>query len=131
MADRRQAKGLGNKFLDDLRQAHALIHIVDASGSTDDEGNPVEIGSYDPLKDVAFLETEITYWLFGIIRTCFIPGRKADKRIWCQKSFGSIRFRYFYAFIPRIYETCSLCTYCRLANSLFYNEQVASEFCLS
>jgi ribosome-binding ATPase YchF (GTP1/OBG family) len=66
--DAHKGKGLGNKFLDDLRQAHALIHIVDASGSTDDEGNPAEIGSYDPLKDVAFLETEITYWLFGIIK---------------------------------------------------------------
>ncbi len=27
-------RGLGNKFLDDLRQADALIHVVDASGST-------------------------------------------------------------------------------------------------
>ena len=66
--DAHKGKGLGNKFLDDLRQAHALIHIVDASGSTDDEGNPGEIGSYDPLHDVTFLEKEITYWLFGIIQ---------------------------------------------------------------
>lgn len=66
--DAHKGKGLGNKFLDDLRQAHALIHIVDASGSTDDEGNPSEIGSYDPLKDVDFLEKEITYWLDGIIK---------------------------------------------------------------
>ncbi|MEM4201360.1 MAG: GTPase, partial [Nitrososphaerales archaeon] len=28
-----QGRGLGNKFLDDLRQADALIHVVDASGS--------------------------------------------------------------------------------------------------
>ncbi len=66
--DAHKGKGLGNKFLDDLRQAHALIHIVDASGSTDDEGNPCEIGTYDPLKDVDFLEKEIVYWLFGIIK---------------------------------------------------------------
>jgi len=66
--DAHKGKGLGNKFLDDLRQAHALIHIVDASGSTDEEGNPCEIGSYDPLKDVDFLEKEIVYWLFGIIK---------------------------------------------------------------
>ncbi|RLF47649.1 MAG: redox-regulated ATPase YchF, partial [Thermoplasmata archaeon] len=33
-----EGRGLGNKFLDDLRQASALIHIVDASGSTDAEG---------------------------------------------------------------------------------------------
>ncbi len=35
-----QGRGLGNQFLDDLRQADALIHVVDASGSTDLEGNP-------------------------------------------------------------------------------------------
>jgi len=65
--DAHKGKGLGNKFLDDLRQAHALIHIIDASGSTDEEGNPCEKGTYDPLKDVEFLEKEITYWLNGII----------------------------------------------------------------
>ena len=30
-----EGKGLGNQFLDDLRKADALIHVVDASGSTD------------------------------------------------------------------------------------------------
>lgn len=63
-----QGRGLGNKFLDDLRQAHALIHIVDASGSTDSEGNPCKEGSYNPLNDIDFLEKEITYWLNGIIK---------------------------------------------------------------
>ena len=33
-----QGKGLGNKFLDDLRHADALIHVVDVSGTTDAEG---------------------------------------------------------------------------------------------
>jgi len=66
--DAHKGKGLGNKFLDDLRQAHVLIQIIDASGSTDAEGNPCKPGSYDPLKDIAFLETEITYWLHGIIQ---------------------------------------------------------------
>ncbi len=27
-----QGKGLGNRFLDDARQADALIHVIDASG---------------------------------------------------------------------------------------------------
>jgi hypothetical protein len=38
-------KGLGNKFLDDLRKADALIHVVDVSGTTDAEGwlaSPIE-----------------------------------------------------------------------------------------
>lgn len=33
-------KGLGNRFLDDLRHADALIHVVDVSGTTDAEGQP-------------------------------------------------------------------------------------------
>jgi len=63
-----KGRGLGNKFLDDLRQAHALIHIVDSSGSTDAEGNPSNIGTYNPMDDVEFLEKEINYWLMGIIK---------------------------------------------------------------
>lgn len=31
-------RGLGNKFLDDLRHADALVHVVDVSGTTDAEG---------------------------------------------------------------------------------------------
>ncbi len=87
--DAHKGKGLGNKFLDDLRQAHALIHIVDASGSTDAEGNPCDIGAHDPLLDVAFLEKEINYWLFGIIkksweiiaRKCELEGKKIEKML--------------------------------------------------
>jgi len=62
-----EGKGLGNKFLDDLRQADALIHVIDASGGTDVEGNPCPRGSHDPLEDVGFLETEIDQWLKGIL----------------------------------------------------------------
>jgi ribosome-binding ATPase len=68
VVDAHKGKGLGNKFLDDLRQAHALIHIIDASGSTDAEGNPCELGANDPVNDILFLEKEISYWLFGIIK---------------------------------------------------------------
>ncbi len=60
-------KGLGNQFLDDLRQASALIHVVDISGSTDEEGNPVDKGSHDPISDMEFLEREIDFWFDGII----------------------------------------------------------------
>ena len=37
-----QGRGLGNKFLDDLRHADALIHVVDVSGTTDAEGALIE-----------------------------------------------------------------------------------------
>lgn len=63
-----EGRGLGNKFLDDLRQARAFIHVIDASGSTDEEGRPVEAGTHDPLEDVEFLQKEITMWLYGIIQ---------------------------------------------------------------
>ena len=62
-----EGKGLGNKFLDDLRQADILIHIVDASGSTNENGEAVETGSHDPVKDVQFLELELNYWFKGIL----------------------------------------------------------------
>jgi ribosome-binding ATPase YchF (GTP1/OBG family) len=64
--DAHKGKGLGNKFLDDLRQAAVLVHVVDASGSTDEEGNPVKIGSRDPADDILFLENEIERWFNSI-----------------------------------------------------------------
>lgn len=62
-----EGKGLGNKFLDDLRQADVLIHIVDASGSTNELGEPVDVGSHDPCKDVLFLEEELNHWIKSIL----------------------------------------------------------------
>ena len=62
-----EGRGMGNKFLDDVRQADVLIHIVDASGALDAEGQEVSAGAYDPLDDVKFLEEEITQWMLGII----------------------------------------------------------------
>lgn len=63
-----EGKGLGNKFLDDLRRADALIHVVDAAGATDIEGQNVQPGSWDPLKDVEFLDNEIVMWFIEIIK---------------------------------------------------------------
>ncbi|MHA2212599.1 MAG: GTPase, partial [Candidatus Thorarchaeota archaeon] len=62
-----KGRGMGNQFLDDLRQADVLIHIVDASGSLDAEGQEVSAGAYDPVEDVRFLEEEITEWILAII----------------------------------------------------------------
>jgi ribosome-binding ATPase len=60
-------KGLGNKFLDDARQADALIHIVDASGSTDSDGKPINPGTGDPISDVRFVEEEFDMWLASVV----------------------------------------------------------------
>lgn len=82
-------RGLGNKFLDDLRRANALIHIVDVSGSTDEEGRQCGIGGHDPLMDIKFLEEEIDYWIEGIIardwhriaNKCRLEGGKIEKML--------------------------------------------------
>lgn len=66
-----EGRGLGNKFLDDLRQAAALIHIVDASGRTDFEGNAIKAGDHDPTEDVRFLEDELAHWIYGIVERDF------------------------------------------------------------
>jgi len=60
-------KGLGNKFLDDARQADALIHVVDASGSTDSNGRSVPAGTGDPMFDIDFVEEEFDLWLAGLV----------------------------------------------------------------
>ncbi|MBR6011753.1 MAG: redox-regulated ATPase YchF [Methanomicrobium sp.] len=60
-------RGLGNKFLDNLREADAIIHILDASGSTDAEGNPVDRGSHNPKQDIGFIESEMKMWVYGLI----------------------------------------------------------------
>lgn len=66
--DAHLGKGLGNEFLDNLRVAEAVIHVLDASGGTDSEGNPVGIGNHDPVSDVKFLEYEVGMWLHGILK---------------------------------------------------------------
>lgn len=62
-----RGRGLGNQFLDEIRRADALIHVVDASGSTDIEGRIVKPGAHDPLEDVKFLERELTMWFAQIV----------------------------------------------------------------
>jgi ribosome-binding ATPase len=63
-----EGKGMGNKFLDDLSSADVFIHVIDASGSTNAGGEPVKAGSYDPAKDIRFLEVELDMWFFGMMK---------------------------------------------------------------
>lgn len=62
-----EGKGLGNQLLDDIRQADALIHVVDFAGATNERGEPSAPGSRDPYEDILFLEEEIDFWIHGII----------------------------------------------------------------
>lgn len=61
-----EGRGLGNKFLDDIRQASVLIQVVDFSGLTDEEGKPTR--GRNPQDDIKFLEEEIDLWLASVIQ---------------------------------------------------------------
>jgi ribosome-binding ATPase YchF (GTP1/OBG family) len=63
-----QGRGLGNQFLDEIRKADALIHVVDAAGCTNIEGQQCKPGSHDPIEDVQFLEKEIAMWISKILQ---------------------------------------------------------------
>jgi len=62
-----EGRGLGNQFLDELTNADAILNVVDATGGTGPEGEPVEPGTHDPLDDIDFVEEEMDRWLAGIV----------------------------------------------------------------
>ena len=62
-----EGRGLGNQFLDALTDADAILSVVDAAGETDAEGEPVEVGTYDPVEEADFVEAELEQWLAGIV----------------------------------------------------------------
>ena len=82
--DAHQGRGLGNQFLDNLRQADAILHIIDASGATDSEGNPVDLGSHDPTQDIEFIEHEMTMWIYGMLKNNWSKIQRSLQ----QKSFS-------------------------------------------
>ncbi|KAJ3037711.1 hypothetical protein HDV00_001360 [Rhizophlyctis rosea] len=61
-----EGQGLGNQFLDDLRTADALIHVVDVSGTTDQNGK--ETIGYDPINDIDWLRSEIHSWIYNNLK---------------------------------------------------------------
>ena len=63
-----EGKGLGNQFLDDARQAEVLIHVVDIAGTTDIQGQPVPVGTHDPLEDIEFVQDEFDQWFVDILK---------------------------------------------------------------
>jgi len=62
-----EGRGLGNQFLDALTGADVILNVVDAAGETNAEGEPVEVGDYDPVEDVTFVQEELDLWLAGIV----------------------------------------------------------------
>lgn len=60
-------KGLGNQFLSVASQSDALLHVVDVSGSIDASGKITEVGSGDPISDVADIEEELIMWYLKLL----------------------------------------------------------------
>ena len=73
-----EGRGLGNKFLDELRQASVMIHVVDFSGLTDAEGKPTT--GYNPANDIEFVEKEIDLWFASVIQRALAKVSKVQSR---------------------------------------------------
>ncbi len=79
-----KGKGLGNQFLSDLMEAEGLIHIIDISGRTDDQGNPTT--GHDPEKDIDFLYKEIDHWIKSLLKEKWSEWKeevnRSDKKLY-------------------------------------------------
>mgnify|MGYP001337007681 FL=1 len=71
-----EGRGRGNQFLSDLAQCDALIQVVDVSGSTDLEGNPIGQGGSNPVEEHEFLLGELDAWIRGIIESSWQRGSR-------------------------------------------------------
>ena len=90
-----EGKGLGNKFLNDLSEADAFIHILDISGETNVEGKQTQ--NYDPSGDIKFLEEELDLWYSGILKKVWkifarrIIGEDVDFSEAVAKQFSGLK----------------------------------------
>lgn len=74
-----EGRGRGNAFLSDLANCTSLIQVIDASASTDIEGNPIE-ASADVLasmnEEISFLTDELDSWISGILADGWSRGTR-------------------------------------------------------
>ena len=71
-----EGRGRGNQFLSALARCDALIQVVDVSGTTDLEGNPVGEGGSNPVEEHEFLLGELDAWIRGIIESSWQRGAR-------------------------------------------------------
>eukprot|EP01065_Artemidia_motanka_P019983 TRINITY_DN23904_c3_g1_i1.p1 TRINITY_DN23904_c3_g1~~TRINITY_DN23904_c3_g1_i1.p1 ORF type:complete len:880 (+),score=250.20 TRINITY_DN23904_c3_g1_i1:88-2727(+) len=83
-----QGRGKGNQFLDDLVDADVLIQVVDASGTTDAEGNAKDGSAKgapgrtaDVSEEVHWVRAEIHQWIYGNLRRRWESLRKRPQRL--------------------------------------------------
>ncbi|MBR9702779.1 translation-associated GTPase, partial [Candidatus Woesearchaeota archaeon] len=92
-----KGEGMGSIFLSDLNQADALIHVIDVSGSINEKGEDVELGTYDPANDVKFLEDELDYWYLEIMKKGWdkfirqVVQEKRDLGVALEKQLSGVR----------------------------------------
>ena len=73
-----EGKGMGNEFLDNIRDSEAIIHVFDASGRTAPDGTPLQ-EARDPVEDIVAIENEMIAWMADrIYRDWDKFARKAD-----------------------------------------------------
>ncbi|KAI9701321.1 MAG: hypothetical protein M1820_006543 [Bogoriella megaspora] len=89
-----EGRGLGNRFLDDLRKADALVHVVDVSGCTDAEGKATR--GYDPSQDIAWLREEMVLWILNnLMEKWFVATiMPSDGSLLMDSVRGSIKRRH-------------------------------------
>ena len=90
-----EGRGRGNAFLADLANCDALIQVVDASASTDIEGNPqepaktAELSKSSMNQEVAFLSDELDAWICSILNDGWSRG---VRRVQAEGEKGLISF---------------------------------------
>lgn len=90
-----EGRGRGNAFLADLANCDALIQVVDASASTDIEGNPQdtaktpEAAKSSMEQEISFLSDELDAWICGILNDGWIRG---VRRVQAEGEKGMISF---------------------------------------
>lgn len=57
-----EGKGMGNEFLDNIRDSEAIIHVFDASGMTAADGTSLG-EARDPVEDILTIEGELISWM--------------------------------------------------------------------
>jgi hypothetical protein len=86
-----QGRGRGNQFLNDLTDADVLIHVLDASGMADSEGNVVMVSNGNPpdqneilhpKNDMAWIRNELIEWVYSnLLRKWDIVRRKGRTKL--------------------------------------------------
>ncbi|MEM3372621.1 MAG: GTPase [Candidatus Aenigmatarchaeota archaeon] len=66
--DAHLGKGLGNYFLDRIRDSDALLQVIDISGGTDINGNKAYDFSADPEEEINIFKDEFIKWVEEILK---------------------------------------------------------------